>query len=78
MVCPKCKGENCTVQMVEVGKKTKNSGTTGIRKIGRAAMQVSTMGMYGLVVKPKQGSEKTKTKNEKRAFCQECGHDWKI
>ncbi len=78
MICPKCKSESCTVQMVESGKRTKNKGTSGARSIGRAAMQVSTMGMYGLFVRPKKGSEKTKTKNEKRALCQDCGHDWKV
>ncbi|KAF5048478.1 hypothetical protein DSECCO2_449610 [anaerobic digester metagenome] len=78
MTCPKCKSENCSVQIVEVGKKTKNRGTTGVRKLNRTFLQVCTFGMYGLFIRKKTGSETTKTKNQKRGLCQDCGHDWKL
>ena len=78
MVCPKCKGTDLKIQMVEVGQKTKGKGASGLSKLGRATMQVSTLGMYGLVAGKSKGKEKTTTVNEKRAVCQSCGHDWKV
>ena len=85
IMCPKCKGRNVNVQMVEVGSttKTKKSGV-GLgghaHNAARAGAAMMTLGMSNLVVKKATGTEKgkTKTKNEKYCICQNCGNSWKI
>lgn len=85
IMCPKCKGHNVNVQMVEVGSstKTKKSGV-GLgghaHNAMRGVMAVGTAGMSNLVIKKATGTEKgkTKTKNEKYCICQNCGNSWKI
>ena len=81
MKCPKCKSTNVSIQMMEVGSKTKKTGV-GLgghaHNAGRAIMAVSTLGMSNLVIKKAKGEEKSKTKNQKVCICQECGHSWKI
>lgn len=85
IMCPKCKGHNVNVQMVEVGSttKTKKSGV-GLgghaHNAARAGAAVVTLGMSNLVIKKATGTEKgkTKTKNETYCICQNCGNSWKI
>lgn len=81
MKCPKCKSDNVTIQMVEQGKKSKQSGI-GLgghaHNAVRGAMAFGTLGLSNLVIKKAKGTEKTKTINVKIAICQECGHSWQV
>jgi len=81
MKCPKCKSDNVMIQMMETGSKTKKTGN-GFGGIAhntvRAGLAISTLGLSNLVVPKAKGKEKTKTKMQKIALCQECGHSWNI
>lgn len=80
MKCPKCKSENVTVELVQVGGKTKKSGNGlggHLNNMARGVMAVSTLGVSNLVWKKSEGSEKTKVKNQTMCVCQNCGHVWK-
>lgn len=81
MVCPECKSENVSIQMVEAGSKTskKGNGLLGhVNNTARAITAVSTLGMSNLVWKKSKGGEKTKTKMVKMCLCQNCGHSWEL
>lgn len=81
MKCPKCKGTNISVQMVETGSHTKKSG---VGLLGnsyntfRTAMNIASLGIAGKVMPKATGKEKTKNKLSKMAICQNCGHSWKV
>ena len=81
MKCPKCKGTNVSIQMIEEGSKTKK---TGIGLGGhahnaiRGAAAITTLGLSNLVIKKATGEEKTTTKTSKIAICQDCGNSWKV
>lgn len=83
--CPKCKGNNISVQLIEVGAKTKTHKTSiglggHMHNAMRGVAAVGTLGMSNLVIKKATGEEKgrTKTKNQKFCICQNCGHSWKV
>lgn len=84
MQCPKCKGYNVNVQIVEVGSKSKTK-KSGVGLGGhahnavRGVMAIGTLGASNLVVKKATGEAKTntKTKNKTMCICQNCGHTWK-
>lgn len=85
MQCPKCKGYNVNVQIVEVGsksttKKSKNGVGGHLHNQTRAVLAMSTFGMSNLVVKKADGKEKTKTKTKTQTMCvcQNCGKTWKV
>lgn len=81
ITCPKCKGENINIQLVETGTKTKK---TGVGFVGstynsvRGFMNVASLGVAGKIMPKATGKEKTKIKTEKVAICQSCGHSWKV
>ena len=80
MVCPKCKSENVTVELVQSGGKTKKHGNGiggHLNNAARGVMAISTLGMSNLVWKKSKGNEKTKFKNETMCICQNCGSTWK-
>jgi len=70
-----CGSENVSIEMVQVGGKTKKSGN-GIgghaNNMARGITAMCTLGMSNLVWKKSKGGEKTKTKNEKACLCQNC------
>ena len=84
LTCPKCKSDNISVQLIEVGSttKTKKSGV-GLgghtHNAVRAGMAVATLGASNLVIKKATGTEKgkTKTKTQTYCICQNCGNSWK-
>lgn len=81
MKCPKCKGENVTISLEQVGSKTKKTsvGLGGhVNNTARAIAAISTLGMSNLVWKKATGEEKSKTKNAKVCLCQDCGYSWEI
>lgn len=77
MICPKCKSENVTVQMIQTGSKSSHKGGGCLWGIGRMFLICITCGLWLLVGKHKGGS-KTKINNEKRAICQNCSYEWKV
>ena len=81
MVCRKCKSNNVTIQMEQVGGKTAKHGPGlggNINNSARALTAISTLGMSNLFWKKSKGTEKTKMKNEKVCICQDCGYSWTI
>lgn len=81
MKCSKCGSENISIQIQEVGAKTKNKGNGLLGHINNAARDVTaacTLGLSNLVWRKSKGVEKTIIKNEKIAICQNCGNSWKI
>ena len=81
MKCPKCKSENVTIEMVQVGSKTKKSGIgLGGRAHNavRGVVGLGTLGLSNLVIKKATGEESAKTKLKKKCLCQNCGYDWNI
>lgn len=79
--CPKCKGENYTIQMVEAGSKTKKSsvGLGGhAYNTVRGVASIATLGIAGKIMPKATGKEKTKNNLVKMALCQDCGHSWEI
>ena len=81
MKCPKCKGQEVMIQMMETGSKTKKTGIGlggHINNTARALTAVSTLGMSNLVWKKSTGEAKTKTKTQKVCICQNCGYSWEI
>ena len=80
MKCPKCKGENVQVQMVQTGGKTKKKGNGlggHMNNLARGTVALATFGMSNLVWKKSKGGESTEFKNEAMCVCQDCGHTWK-
>ena len=81
MTCPKCGGENVTIQMEQVSTKTKKSGVGfggHMNNFARGITAVSTLGLSNLVWKKSTGTEKSKVENKKLCLCQNCGHSWYI
>lgn len=81
MKCPKCKGQNISVQMVEIGSKTTKTSNGLMGNTYNAARKlaaISTLGMSNILLPKAQGKEKTKNKLEKMAICQDCGHSWEV
>lgn len=81
MVCPKCGGENVTVQIEQVSSKTKKHGNGFggiVNNAARATTAVCTLGISNLVWKKSKGGEKTTFKNQKVCICQDCGNSWGI
>ena len=79
--CPKCKGQEIQIQMVEVGSKTKKSGVGLIGNTYNAARgmaNIATLGIAGKIIPKAEGKEKTKNKLVKMALCTHCGHSWEI
>ncbi|MBO4495275.1 MAG: hypothetical protein J5752_05405 [Clostridiales bacterium] len=81
MRCPKCSGDNVTIQMAEVGSRTsrRGNGLAGnTYNAARGLIAVSTLGVSNLFMPKAKGHNKTKNKLEKFAICQECGHSWTV
>ncbi|MGO5051466.1 hypothetical protein ACTQ6A_02945 [Lachnospiraceae bacterium LCP25S3_G4] len=81
MQCPQCGSENVTIEMIQVGEKTKKHGNGiggHLNNTARGMTAVCTLGMSNLVWKKSKGGEKTKSKNEKVCLCQGCGNSWKL
>lgn len=81
MICPKCRSENVTIEMMQTKGKTAKHGTGllgNINNAARATTAICTLGMSNLVWKKSKGTEKTKFKNEKVCLFQNCGHSWNI
>ena len=49
-----------------------------MNNMARGFTAISTLGVSNLVWKKSKGTEKMKYKNEKRAICHSCGHDWAV
>lgn len=81
MTCPKCGGENVSIQMEQVSTKTKKSGVGfggHVNNFARGITAVSTLGLSNLVWKKSTGTEKSKVESKKLCLCQNCGHSWYI
>ena len=81
MQCPKCGSDNVTIQMEQVGGRTRKHGTGlggNLNNAARGFTAVCTLGMSNLVWKKSKGTEKVKYKNEKVCICQNCGNSWTI
>jgi len=77
--CPKCRSTNISIQFVEVGSKTKRSGTGLIGNTYNAARgiaSIATLGIAGKILPKAEGKNKTTVNNVKMAICQDCGHSW--
>ncbi|MCI1935976.1 MAG: hypothetical protein LKJ44_06005 [Bifidobacteriaceae bacterium] len=75
--CPQCGGTNVNVQLINDGMVTKKKSRSGLRKLGRATMVASTMGLWALTSKG-SGKNKTQMSSHKEAVCQSCGNSWEI
>ena len=79
--CPKCRGHNISVQMVDIGSKTSKT-TLGVggkaHNAARTVAAISTMGLSNLVITKAHGREVTKNKMKKIAICQDCGKSWTV
>ena len=81
MQYPKCGSDNVTIQMEQVGGRTRKHGTGlggNLNNAARGFTAVCTLGMSNLVWKKSKGTEKVKYKNEKVCICQNCGNSWTI
>lgn len=69
-----------TIEMVQVGGKTKKHGSIGghVNNAARGLTAVCTLGVSNLVWKKSTGNEKSKYKNQKVCLCQDCGNSWEI
>lgn len=76
--CPKCKNDNITVQLMQGKSTTKTKEISGNTKGMRTMMNIATFGIWGMLTGQKAAKSITKSKTEKVALCQSCGHDWKI
>ena len=77
MVCSKCGSENVTISMVTLKSKTRTKNTGCLWSIGRLLLILCTCGLW-LLIGSRKHTSNTKNKTEKRAMCQNCGHDWKV
>lgn len=81
MICPKCGSENVTIEIEQVGSKTKKhgNGLGGIaNNTARGITAVATLGVSNLVWKKSKGNEKTTVQNQKVCLCQNCGNSWAL
>lgn len=79
--CPHCKGDDVSVQFVEMGSTTRKSGNGlgGIvHNTARAGAAVATLGLSNLLIPKAKGKEKTKNQMQKMCLCQSCGYSWPI
>lgn len=79
MNCPKCGGDNVSIQLQQVTEKTKKSGVGfggHMNNMARGLTAVATLGMSNLVWKKSKGTEKTKIQSQKVCLCQSCGYSW--
>lgn len=75
--CPRCGGQNISIQVVQTRAKTRTKGNGILHWFGRSMLIICTAGLWLLVAKRKSVS-KTKITNEKLAVCQACGHSWTV
>ena len=81
MNCPKCNGDNITIQMIQDGAKTKHKGAGfggHMNNLARGATAVCTLGMSNLVWKKSKGGSKTVMETHKVCLCQNCGYSWEL
>lgn len=81
MKCPKCKSEDVSIELVQVGEKTKNHGNGlggHINNAARTTTAIMTLGMSNLVWKKSKGGEKTEAVNQRVCLCQSCGYMWSL
>jgi hypothetical protein len=81
MKCPKCGSEDVSVEMIQVGGKTKKYGNGIGGYLNNTARKVTacvTFGMSNLVWKKSKGGEQTRMKTKKVCLCQNCGKSWNI
>lgn len=71
MKCPKCNGENVTVQVV-TETETKHRGL--FKWILWILLSIVTLGL--IIIIPLITNSKTKSKTHTQAICQDCGHSW--
>lgn len=76
--CPKCGNEDISIQLTQGKSITKTKGTSGIAKDTRKMMNIASLGLWGKTTGQKAAKSTTKSKTNKFALCQSCGHDWKI
>lgn len=79
--CPKCKGTNINIQMVNDKMVTKRNsvGLFGhAHNAIRGAASIATLGLAGKVIPKAEGKNKTTVSMKKVAVCQNCGHSWKV
>ena len=79
--CPKCKGKSVSVQMVEVGSKTKKTGNGlfgNVHNAARGVAAIATLGVSNILIPKAKGKEKSKNKLTKYAICQDCGYSWEV
>ena len=77
MICPKCKSENVTIQMLQIGSKSSHKSGGCLWVIGIMFLIICTCGLWLIIGKHKGGS-KTKITNKKIAICQDCAYQWKV
>lgn len=77
MVCSKCGSNNITFTVNTTKSKTRTKNTGCLWSIGRTFMILCTCGLW-LLIGSRKYTNNTKYKKEKRAICQNCGHDWKV
>lgn len=81
MQCPDCGSTDVTIQMVEKGQMTSKKGLGfggHMNNAARATTALFTLGASNLVWKKSEGTNKTKTVQEKVAICQNCGNSWVV
>lgn len=79
--CPKCKGNNVSIQLMETGAKTskKSNGLGGnAYNAARGIVALSTLGLSNLVIPKAKGKNNTKIITQKVAVCQNCGNSWVV
>ena len=75
LICPKCKSENVTAQIV-TNTKTQNRGCVG--SIFWIILALCTFGLALLLIPLLTGGGKTSSENKTVAVCQNCGNTWEV
>jgi len=81
MNCPKCNGDNITIQLVQSEAKSSHKGVGfggHVNNAARGLTAVATLGMSNLVWKKSKGGSKTKITTNKVCLCQNCGYSWEL
>ena len=81
MKCPKCGSENVTVELEQVGSKTKKTGVGlggHVNNAARGLTAIATLGMSNLIWKTATGEEETREKNQQECVWTNCGYSWNI
>lgn len=82
MMCPKCKSENVTIQIVnEVKLKNKHHGIiwwlfVGLWWVPVKWLFLTVPALFAAIFIPKK--QKTVNKQKKMYVCQKCGNTWKV